>query len=136
MEEGRVLAVRALLAFLLDVLVVAFALWVVVRFVPGVDIVAGRELSLEWTFVAVAAVFVVVNGVLGPVLRLLGMPLTCVTLGLFSLVINAVIFAVVGWVSRGLDLGLFLDGFWPTMIGAAVIGVVRWFVGLFTRQGD
>lgn len=124
---------RSLIAFVLDIIVVALALWVVVRFVPGVDLVAGGDLSIEWTFVAVAAVFVVVNAVLNPILKFIGMPLTCLTLGLFALVINAAILAVVAWVSREIGLGLYIDGFWPAVIGAAVLGVVRWLLSLVTE---
>ena len=124
---------RALFSFILDVIVVALALWVVVRFVPGVDLVAGAEMSLEWTFVAVAAVFVLVNAVLNPILKLIGLPLTCLTLGLFALVINAAILAVVAWLSREIGLGLYIDGFWAAVIGAAVLGIVRWLLSLVTE---
>lgn len=124
---------RAIISFLLDVIVVALALWVVVRFVPGVELMPGQDISLEWTFVAVAAIFVVVNAVLNPILKFIGLPLTCLTLGLFALVINAAILAVVAWISQEIGLGLYLEGFWPAVIGAIVLGVVRWLLSMITE---
>lgn len=123
---------RSLFLFILDVVIVALALWAVVWLVPGVEVAGNADLSREMTFVAIAAVFVIVNSVIGPVLRLLGAPLTCLTLGLFALVINAAVFAIVAWLSQMLGLGLRIDGFWPALFGAAVLAFVRWLLTALT----
>lgn len=123
---------KKLFLFVLDVIIVALALWAVVWLVPGVEIAGSADLSREMTFVAIAAVFVVVNAVIGPVLRVLGAPLTCLTLGLFALVINAAVFAIVAWLSQQVGLGLRIDGFGPALIGAAVLAVVRWLLTALT----
>lgn len=123
---------RGLITFVLDVLIVAASLWVVARFVPGVDVVPSAGSSETTTFLAIAAVFVVINAVIGPVLRFIGLPLSCVTFGLFTLVINAAVFALAGSISNGLGLGLEIEGFWPALLGAALLGLVRSLLGVAT----
>ena len=67
----------------------------------------------------------VVNAVLGSLLRILSLPVTFLTLGLFALVINAVLLWVTGAVAGSLGLGLQVDGFLPAFLGALVIGITR-----------
>lgn len=81
-------------------LVLAVVLAVVALVVPSVEI-DGGVLSL----LVAAAVLGVVNAVLGPVLRFVATPLTLVTLGLFSLVVNGVLLAVAAGLSDDLDVG-------------------------------
>ena len=64
----------------------------------------------------------------------LGTPLTVLTLGLFSLVINALLFLFTGWLSGVLGLGLRVDGFVAALIGAVVMGVATWVLGLVTNM--
>ncbi|AWB81037.1 hypothetical protein C3B44_00650 [Corynebacterium yudongzhengii] len=124
---------RSVFLLILDVIIVALALWAVAALVPGVEITGGPNISREWTFVAVAAVFILVNSVLGTLLRVLGLPLTCLTLGLFALVINAAVFAAVAWISQQIGLGLYIDGFWPALFGAIVLALVRWALSTLTE---
>lgn len=65
------------------------------------------------------------NAVLGTVLRLLALPVTFLTLGLFALVINAILLWVTGTAARSLGLGLVVHGFVPAFLGALVISVTR-----------
>lgn len=123
---------KSLVFLFLEIVVVALALWAVVWLVPGVEVVGSPDMSREVTFVAVAAVFVVVNAVIGPILRFVGAPLTCLTLGLFALVINAVVFALVAWISQQIGLGLHIDGVLPAVLGAAVLAFARWVLSPLT----
>ncbi|RSZ63753.1 phage holin family protein [Corynebacterium hylobatis] len=116
-----------ILRFLLNIIVTAIALYVVARFVPGVSISPPDD---PWAFIWVALVFIVVNAVVGPVLRLLGLPITVLTLGLFALVINAVLFLLTGWVSEQLGLGLRVEDFVAALIGAVVMGITTWVLSL------
>lgn len=75
---------RSLINFALNVFAIAVALWAVVAVIPGITITPAET----GNFIAVAIVFIIINAVVMPVLRVLGAPLTCLTLGLFSLVIN------------------------------------------------
>ncbi|MCS5478237.1 phage holin family protein [Corynebacterium sp. YIM 101645] len=116
-----------ILRFLLNIIVTAIALYVVARFVPGVSISPPDD---PWAFIWVALVFIVVNAVVGPVLRLLGLPITVLTLGLFALVINALLFLLTGWLSEQLGLGLRVEDFVAALIGAVVMGITTWVLGL------
>lgn len=106
--------------FLLHLVVTAFAFWVATRLVSGLSYVGTLPGLL-----AVALLFGVVNALLGSILRILTLPVTFLTLGLFALVINGVLLWVTGAAARSLGLGLQVDGFVPAFLGALVIGVTR-----------
>ena len=110
--------------FALNVVAVAVAFWAVVAIVPGIDIVPATTQN----FLLIAAVFIIVNEVVTPVLRFLGAPLTCLTLGLFALVING---AVLLLVSALMD-SLVIDGLGAAIIGAIVLAIVSGVVNFFT----
>ena len=110
--------------FALNVIAVAVAFWAVVAIVPGIDIVPATTQN----FLLIAAVFIIVNEVVTPVLRFLGAPLTCLTLGLFALVING---AVLLLVSALMD-SLVIDGWGAAIIGAIVLAIVSSVVNFFT----
>jgi putative membrane protein len=125
--------------WLLDIVVTAIALWLVTVVVPGVQVLppnqtlyADGQYDHALVFVGVAVVFLIVNTVVTPVLRAIGLPLTCLTLGLFALVINAAVFLLAGWISQQVGLGLIIDDFWQALIGAAVLAIVRVVFGFFT----
>ena len=115
---------KTLINFALNVIAVAVAFWAVVAIVPGIDIVPANTQN----FLLIAAVFIIVNEVVTPVLRFLGAPLTCLTLGLFALVING---AVLLLVSALMD-SLVIDGWGAAIIGAVVLAIVSGVVNFFT----
>jgi putative membrane protein len=113
----------------IGVLVTALAIWVAVEFVPGLNF------SGEWyTFLLVAVILSIINAVIKPIVKLLSLPVVLFTLGLFLLVINALMLSLTVWLadSSRLDLGLTSDGFfWSTFLGAVVISVVQAIVNTF-----
>ena len=115
---------KTFISFALNVIAVAVAFWAVVAIVPGIDIVPASTQN----FLLIAAVFIIVNEVVTPVLRFLGAPLTCLTLGLFALVING---AVLLLVSALMD-SLVIDGWGAAIIGAIVLAIVSGVVNFFT----
>ena len=120
--------------FVLNVIAIAAGLWVVVEFIPGIDLTAapGQELT---AFLVLAAVFVIVNTVVAPVLRVVGLPLTCITLGLFALVINAIVLMLAEWLFNLLgfqDSSFHIDGLWPAILGAIVLAIISGIVNFFT----
>ena len=115
---------KTFINFALNVIAVAVAFWAVVAIVPGIDIVPASTQN----FLFIAAVFIIVNEVVTPVLRFLGAPLTCLTLGLFALVING---AVLLLVSALMD-SLVIDGWGAAIIGAVVLAIVSGVVNFFT----
>ncbi len=101
---------------LIRTLVVALGLWLASVLVPGIA-VAG-----PWTLLGAALLLGIVNGVLRPVLVLLTLPVTVLTLGLFVLVINAAMLALVAWVFEGFTIA----GFWPALFGAIIVSLTGW----------
>ena len=129
---------RSLINFALNVFAIAVALWAVVTVIPGITITPAET----GNFIAIAIVFIIINAVVTPVLRVLGAPLTCLTLGLFSLVINGAALIIVEWALNSLDLGighLVIDSWGAAIIGAIVLSVVSSVINFFTsplRQRD
>ncbi|MFN9806435.1 MAG: phage holin family protein [Betaproteobacteria bacterium] len=103
---------RILLVWILN----AIALWLVAVLVPGVQV----EDPLH-AFIA-AVVLGLVNALVKPLLVILTLPITVLTLGLFLLVINALLF----WGVGSLLPGFHVDGFWWAMLGALVYSVLTW----------
>ena len=115
--------------FLLRLLINAAALWVATRIVPGVTH-SGSEVSLF----AVALVFGLLNALLRPLLAFLSCPLLILTLGLFTLVINAFILWLTSAVSGSIGIGFHVDGFWAAFLGALVVSIVSVLLSIFLRD--
>jgi putative membrane protein len=110
---------------ILQILVNAAALWVAVLVVPGLN------WSGEWwKFLLVAVAFSLVNSYLKPILRILTLPISIVTLGLFLLVLNALLLLLVDAISRQLELGFTVADFWAALLGSIVISIVGWILSM------
>jgi len=96
----------------------AAALWLASEWVRGFEIDGWESL------LAMAAIFGVVNALINPVAQLLGCPITCLTLGLFVLVINAAMLALAVWIGDQFDLEVDLDGFIAAFLAALLISFV------------
>jgi putative membrane protein len=103
----------------------AAALWAAAAIVPGLEFSGGIGRLLM-----VAAVFGVVNSTLRPLLTILTCPLIVLTLGLFTLVINALMLLVTGSLSESLNLGFMVSGFWPAFWGGLVVGLVSMLLAM------
>lgn len=80
--------------------------------------------------VFVALILGVVNAFVAPVLKVLSIPFIIVTLGLFLLVINALMLLFTEWLAGLFGIDFFVDGFWTAVFGSIVITVVTWLVRL------
>lgn len=117
----------------------AVALWVAIQLIAGISITtpaqplyANGEYDTILVFLGVAAIIVLLNTTVKPILKLIGLPLTILTLGLFLLVINAGIFLLAEWISNLVGLGLHITDFWSAVWGALIITVVNWILGPVT----
>lgn len=108
----------------------AIALWVAVQIVPGLEHVGESGLSL----LLIALIFGLVNALVRPIIVLLTCPLIVLTMGLFILIINAVMLSITAWLSNMFGLGLVVDGFWPTFWGALVISIVSGVISLLVKD--
>jgi len=96
-------------------LVVAAAIAITAGLLPSVEI-DGGFLGVLW----VALLFGLVNGLIGPLLRLISLPLNMITFGLFALVVNAALLGITAGLTDSLDVG----GFFSTVLAAIVISIV------------
>ncbi|MET9801901.1 phage holin family protein [Streptomyces sp. NPDC006368] len=87
------------------------------------------------TLVLVALVFGVVNALVKPVVKLLTLPLFILTLGLFTLVVNALMLLLTSWLADKLDLGFHVEGFWTAVLGGLIISVVSWAMNVVLPEG-
>ena len=105
----------------------AAALWLASEWVRGFEIDGGLAL------LAMAVIFAVVNALITPVAHLIGCPLSCLTLGLFVLVINAAMLALSVWIAGWLDLDVEIDGFVAAFLAALLISVVSATLNILGR---
>ncbi|MFE4262993.1 phage holin family protein [Streptomyces sp. NPDC056883] len=114
--------------FVVKTLANAAALAVAIWLVPGITLDEGsgtgrRALSL----VLVALIFGLVNFAVKPVVRLLSLPLFVLTLGLFTIVVNAAMLLLTSWLAKQFDLSFHVDDFfWSAIVGALIISIVSW----------
>jgi putative membrane protein len=118
--------------FLLVRLIInAAALWVATRLVPGISY-TGDGASL----LGVALVFGVLNVAIKPVLFVLSLPFLILTLGLFTLVLNALMLWLTGAASDSLGLGFRVAGFLPAFLGGLVVSIVSFLLSTFVRHEE
>ncbi|MCY7326827.1 MAG: phage holin family protein [Microbacteriaceae bacterium] len=122
--------------FLVRLIINAIALWLTTLIVVGVRVVAyepGDTTASVLTFLMVALVFGIVNGVIGNFIRIVAFPLYILTLGLIALVVNGLLLLLVAWISTLIGFGLEVDGFWWGVLGALVLALISWIIGIFVR---
>jgi putative membrane protein len=117
-------------SLLLHWLMNAAALWAAAWLVPGLDF-RGTVVEL----LLVAAVFGIVNSLVRPILTILTCPLIVITLGLFTLVINALMLLLTGALSERWGLGFTVSGFWAAFWGGLVVGLVSVVISLLLPGG-
>jgi putative membrane protein len=119
--------------FFLRAAVTGVSLWVVTKFVSGIDFVGGATTFQKVGIIfVVAVIFGIVNAFIKPIVQFFSIPLYIVTLGLIHVVINALML----WITAGITehtthWGLYIDDFWWTAIWAAIVlSIVSWLLSL------
>ncbi|MFT4052542.1 MAG: phage holin family protein [Microbacterium sp.] len=122
---------------LIRVVVNAFAIWVVTLLtdlrVVVTPFAPGETLQLVLTLLAVAALFAIVNTVIGTVVRIVAIPLYILTFGLISFVISGLLLWITAWVTSGWGWGLTIGDFWLGVVAAFVISIVNGVFGIILR---
>lgn len=108
--------------FLVHWATVAIGLWVAAKIVPGIAIHSLTALAIA------ALVLGLINASVRPVLHFLTFPITILTLGIFYFVVNGIAFGLAAFLVPGFGV----SGLLPAMLGAVVVSVLSWFIGLFT----
>ncbi|WP_137725260.1 phage holin family protein [Prescottella subtropica] len=119
------------MTFVIRLVINAIAIWLAAQWVNGIDIASsgngtGGDILV---FLGIALVFTVVNAFVKPFVKLLSLPLLILTLGLFTLVINALMLELTSWISSQTQWGLSVDGFWTAIWGALIISIVNVVLG-------
>ena len=123
--------------FLAHLIVVGLSLWITAWLLPGMHLGDGGEplLTRILTIAAIALVFTLIGAIVKPFLEFLAMPITCLTLGLFQLVINTLMLLLASWVSGLAGLTLQFDSFWWALGAGGIIGILSAIVEAVTGIG-
>jgi putative membrane protein len=117
----------------------AVALWVAALVIPGIHLGEDADqLSTRLlTIVLVALLFGVINAFIKPIVTLFSIPFIVLTLGLFTLVINALMLEITSGLSHSLGLDFDVEHFfWDSVLGAIVITLVSLILDVFLPDGD
>jgi len=124
---------RFLLSWLLSAAALAVAAWLLgdhMRIGGGDDTDQERLIALA----IVALVFSLINTFIAPVVKTLSLPFIVLTLGLFLLVINALLLLLTDWIAGKLDVSFYVESFGWAVLGAIVISIVNALLGTFARR--
>jgi putative membrane protein len=103
----------------------AVAAWLM----DGIRVGGATDTKRSQTLIVVAAVFGLVNAFVRPVVMFLSLPFYLLTLGLFFLVVNALMLWLTSWLADQLGVKFHVSGFWTAFFGAVIISIVSWGVG-------
>ncbi|MCX4994727.1 phage holin family protein [Streptomyces longwoodensis] len=93
----------------------------------------GKEVG---TLIVVALLFGLVNFLVKPVVQVLTFPLFVLTLGLITLVVNALMLLLTSWLADKLDLSFHVEGFWTAVLGGLIISIVSWALNMVLPDED
>ncbi|WP_435611455.1 phage holin family protein [Streptomyces sp. bgisy159] len=110
----------------------AVAVWLLAKITLTGDS-TGKKVG---TLLLVALLFGLVNSIVKPIVKVLTFPLFILTLGLITLVVNALMLLLTSWLADKLDLSFHVDGFWTAVVGALIVSVVSWALDMFLPDGD
>jgi putative membrane protein len=121
---------KLLIRWAIDALALFVAAWVL----PGIQVNDSRG----WiAYAAMAIILSLVNALIRPLLKLLTCPLILLTLGLFTLILNAISLLISSSIANNLfKVGFYIDGFWPAFWGAIIVSIVSVVLNTFVRDDD
>jgi putative membrane protein len=125
-STSRLAQVRAIT---LRWLISSLAIFVAISLVPGISFTGPG-----WQIGVIAMLFGMINALLRPLLTLLTCPLVVLSLGLFGLVINALLLLLTARLAAAAGVQFIIDGFWPAFFGGLVISLVSLVLGLLAGE--
>lgn len=130
--------IRHMKNFLVKTLANAGALAVAIWLFEGITLTGDDEITAKaiGSLLLVALVFGLVNFLVKPIVKLLTLPLFILTLGLITLVVNALMLLLTSWLAEQFDLSFHVDGFGTAILGGLVISVVSWALNVLLPDGD
>ena len=125
---------RILLTVVVNAAALAAAAWIFQGISVGPR--AGDTSDQVVTLLLVAALFGIVNAIITPIVKLLSLPFIVLTLGLFLLVVNALMLMLTAEIADWLDIAFRVDGFWTAVGGAIVVTVATWILQMVLPDGE
>jgi len=126
-------------SFAIKVLVNGAALWVAAYLVQGIQLAGGTASTTSQlvTILWVAVIFGGLNALIKPILTILSLPVIILTLGLFTLIVNAAMLELTSWFAGQFNLAFHVDSFfWDAVIGSIIITIVSMILNLVIPDGD
>jgi len=122
--------------FLIKTVANAGALAVAIWLLTDITLTGESTGRKALTLVLVALIFGLVNVVVKPIVKLFSLPLLVLTLGLFTLVINAAMLLLTSWLSDKVDLSFHVEGFGTAVLGGLIISIVSWALNMILPDRD
>ncbi|EGG46064.1 MULTISPECIES: phage holin family protein [Streptomyces] len=122
--------------FLVKTIANAGALAVAVWLLDKITLTGDSTGKKAGTLILVALLFGLVNVLVKPVVQVLTFPLFILTLGLITLVVNALMLLLTSWVAGKVDLSFHVEGFWTAVLGGLIISVVSWALHVVLPDED
>ncbi|KUO21405.1 phage holin family protein [Streptomyces dysideae] len=122
--------------FLVKTIANAGALAVAVWLLDKITLTGAGTGKKVGTLLLVALIFGLVNFLVKPIVQLLSLPLLILTLGLFTLVVNALMLMLTSWLADKLDLSFHVEGFWTAVLGGLIISIVSWALNMVLPDRD
>ncbi|KAB2973692.1 MULTISPECIES: phage holin family protein [unclassified Streptomyces] len=122
--------------FVVKTIANAGALAVAVWLIDNITLTGDSTGKQVATLLLVALIFGLVNVVVKPVVKLFSLPLLILTLGLFTLVVNALMLLLTSWLADKVDLSFHVEGFWTAVLGGLIISIVSWALNVVLPDGD
>lgn len=122
--------------FVVKTIANAGALLVAVWLLDKITLTGASTGKKAGTLILVAFVFGLVNFLVKPVVKVLTFPLFILTLGLFTLIVNALMLLLTSWVCGKLDLSFHVEGFWTAVVGGLIISIVAWALHVVLPDED
>ena len=120
--------------FLLRLVANAAALAVATWLLAGIQLTAVGTTDKVLVLLVVALIFGLVNAVVKPIFTAATACIVLITLGLFLLVINALMLLLTSWLAGKLGVGWYVDGFWTALLGAVIVSVVSFVLNAFVPE--
>ncbi len=121
---------RMILRLLANAAALAVATWLL----PGISLTADSLADKVVALLIIALIFGVLNAVVKPIFTLVTSPIVLLSLGLFLLVINALMLLLTSWIAGLVGLGWQVSNFWWAVLGALIVSIVSFILNAFLKD--
>ncbi|GHT79562.1 hypothetical protein FACS1894104_4450 [Actinomycetota bacterium] len=121
---------KVVVVWLITAVAVAAAVWLV----PGIEVVGQNNIL---SIAILAVIFAFLNAFIKPVLQVISLPITVLTLGIFGLIVNTIVLYLATWLGNGLfDTGFTISSFWSALLASIIISIVTVILNAMTGVKD